>query len=167
VAWVCSDASGSAVVIDGTAGPPYPVVSPPVLAASAPDWGYVALDSNGSWVVTTEGKQGPYDEVLELRVPEQGGPSAFIARTGGNTRVVHGTEQSQVTAVVEDSLVLSRDGRHWALAAGDVREHTLWLVIDGVRIERLQAEAVFDPARTLLRAWLRSALARRWPPEGE
>ena len=162
VAWVCRDRGASTVVIDGVPGKPFPVVSALVLAARAPDYAYLAHDERGAWVVAGGSMQGPFSEIDHLLVSPGGDGLAFLARVGGQTRVVHGSEEVALSAAVEASLVLSEDGRHWAIIDGDPARQLLWLTIDGVRVRPVAPDEVFGETEEQLAAWLDRELREAW-----
>jgi hypothetical protein len=157
-AWVCVKGRQSSVVIDGTEGTAFPVVSAPVLAAVAPDYAYVAHDERGAWVVAADSMRGPFAEVDNLLLSNHGGVLAFLARVDGQTRVVHGAEQTQLSAVVKGSLVLSEDGHHWAVIDGDPTQRVLWLLVDGTKVKRVAPEEVFGQTAEQLAPWLEREL---------
>lgn len=152
VAWVCANEGKAALVVDGTAGPVYPTLSAPVLAEDGPDVAVVARDPNGAWVIAGDASWGPFAEVSDLIVQRTG--IAFVARSNGLTRVVHGQTQTPLPAVVEGSLVLSPAGDHWAAIAGDVAARELWIAIDGKKLRSVPPEDVFGEPPAALQAWL-------------
>jgi len=157
-AWVCSEGSGASVVVDGIAGSHFAVVSAPQLASRAPDYAYVAQDERGAWVVSEGSMRGPFAQVSQLLLADRGGVVAFIARVAGTTWLVHGTREIRLSAVVDGSLVLSDDGKHWAVIDGDSVERALWLVIDGKRARRVAPEEVFGESAGQLTPWLEREL---------
>lgn len=97
---------------------------------------------------------GPFAEVDHLLVSPRGGGVVFLARLRGQTRVVHGGEETLLSAAVEKSLVLSEDGRHWAIIDGDPARQALWLTIDGMRLRRVAPDEVFGETEDQFAAWL-------------
>lgn len=152
VAWVCAEGGTAALVVDGAAGPRYPAISAPVLGEDTPDVAYVAQDPNGAWVIAGDSTWGPFAEVRDLLV--QGGRVAFVARSNGLTRVVHGQAQTPLPAVVDGSLVLSARGDHWAVIAGDPAARELWIAVDGAKLRAVAAEDVFGESGAALQRWL-------------
>ncbi len=158
VAWVCVDGGQSTMVIDGVAGKPFLALSAPVLSARSNRFAYVGHDGLGEWVVTDDAMSGPFADVRELSVPRAGGPVAFVARADGVPRVVHGDQQTIFPMLVDGSLVVSEDGGHWAVIAGDPRVRELWLIVDGERVRKVTAPEVFDEDDAQLGPWLEREL---------
>jgi hypothetical protein len=169
VGWVCGERGQASVVIDGIPGAAFLFVSPPLLAAQAPDYAYVAHDERGAWVVTADATQGPFAEVRDLSLASRGGIPVFLARQAGVARVMHGLRQTPLSAAIEGSLVLSEDGRHWAVIDGDPVGRTLWLLIDGKRVRRIASDEVFGETVDEFTPWLARELRElsKAAPQGE
>jgi hypothetical protein len=159
LAWACVEGGQSSLVVDGAPGKPFLAVSPPVLASRAPDVAYIAHDGMGEWVIAGDSSSGPFSEVRQLVMPKNGGPVAFIARTDGVLRVVHQEKQAVFPMIVDGSLVVSDDGAHWAVIAGDPLKRELWLVVDGAQQRKVAPAEVFDETELHLGPWLERELA--------
>lgn len=158
VVWGAAEGPWAQVVVDGRPGPRFRAVSALLVAPRSPGFAYAAHDEAGAWVVTEAGPRGPFADVLDLALSPRGDGLAFVARTDGRVRVVHGDRETRFEVVVEGSLVVSDDGRHWAVLAGDPGSRRMWISIDGERARPATADDVFGEAAHRLRPWIAQEL---------
>jgi hypothetical protein len=163
LAFSAADPARARVVVDGAEGPPFLLVGRPVLAAHGTRVVYQAEDAQGAWVVVDGQRQGPFAAVLDLVLSADGSHLVFVARKNGQVTVNHDGAEKAFAAVVEHTLVLSDDGEHWAVIAGDPAIQRLWISIDGQRELPASSEDVFGDSRTL-RPWLDRLLATAVEP---
>jgi hypothetical protein len=57
---------------------------------------------------------------------------AYLARRQDRTLVAHEGRETVADAVVDGSLVWSRDNRHWACVAGDPKTRAIFVSVDGM-----------------------------------
>lgn len=121
-----------AVALGGGHGPWFDWVEPPAFAARR--WGYLAR-LRERWFVVIDGRVRPlpagYTAAADLTFSPDGGRFGFVAVKGERAAVVLGNGEHDFDVVVADSLVFSRDGRHWAALVGDLRREQLFVTIDG------------------------------------
>jgi hypothetical protein len=158
VAWVCGDGAAVRVVIDRLPGRAFRHVSAPSLAPDGPSFVYAGYDERGAWVVTQGGERGPFAAVQDLQISKDGSAVAFVARSGGQLRVVHREREIRLDLVLDDTLVLSDDGQHWAVLTGERRSRRFFFCIDGERAGSVEAAEIFGEAHPRLRHWMSRVL---------
>jgi hypothetical protein len=156
--FVAVDAPRARVVVDGTAGPTFLLVGQLAAAPRGTRVVYAAEDKTGAWVVVDGEKRGPFSAVLDLALSADGSHLAYVIRKDGRVRVIHDGDELDFEAVVPQSLVLSEDGKHWAVVAGEPATRRLWISLDGRRELPASSDDVFGDERSL-RPWLRHQLA--------
>lgn len=117
------------VTCDDRRGPAFDRVGTPVFSSDSRHVAYAAGKADKWWVVCGTSQFGPYDEVADLRVSNEGRP-AFRAREGKTWSVVLGDRKGPRFDEV-GSPAMSKDGKHLAYAAVEKGE---WSVVrDGVK----------------------------------
>lgn len=151
------------VVHDGTAGPPFEEIDRPAVGPRVNRWGYVARRGRRYEVVVDGMTVGEYDWAGDLTFGPDGAQRYVVAR-GGQRAVVHQGHQHPLDVVVEGTLVVSRDGRHWACLAGDRHRRELFVSVDGAErrpfdLQELVGAVAHGSGRAeLLRQWISAEL---------
>lgn len=172
------------MVLDGQPGAAFDEVGPPVFAPGA--FGYLAFEG-GSARIVLDGEPGPpFPWVADLVFSRDGKRHAYLASDGTRPFVAHPGGRSPFDLVIEGTLAFSPDGAHWGCAAGEGATRKLFISIDGVPWQAIDAEelvavvALLPPAErfsrpadaVLLRRWVEAELAKvslgrgRTPGEG-
>lgn len=120
--------------------------------------------------------QGTWAWARALRLPSRGG-FAFVGSMGGGAVVVTHRGQTAFDVVIEDSLVLTDDGDHWACVVGYASVRKTYIAIDGrprVKFDlgewtdsAAQNAGRGTPQRTAqLQAWVRAELGQALAASG-
>jgi hypothetical protein len=152
------DPPRSRVVHDGTQGPDFLLVGTPQIAERGSRMAYAAEDEHGAWLVVDGEREGPFSAVLDVTLSRDGNHLAYVVRKNGSVRVIHDGEEHAFEALVPRSFVLSEDGEHWAVIAGELGSRRLWISLDGVRSIPIIEADVFGDDRGLA-PWVRQQLA--------
>jgi hypothetical protein len=172
LAWVGRDADGRArMYIDGTAGPAFDDVEPPVFASQGSRWGYIATRGERSLVVIDGRESIGYDWAGDLVLSHDGRHHAYVVRRGHSEIVVHDRGREAFPKVVVGTLAFDRSGEHWACIIGDPTVKRFFLAIDGrptqpFDLGELAARATRTSARRddeVLRRWVAADLERSLP----
>jgi hypothetical protein len=169
LAYAARAGSDAFVVIDGERGPRFDTVAAPAQDSESDRFGYIATRSNESVVIVAGEVRATETAAAGLQLA--GGNHAYVARRRGRAVVVHGESAVAFDVVVPDTLVLSRDGRHWACLVGDDKTRRLHIAVDGAvtkpfdleelvaaQMQRREHDARAEGER--LRAWIRAELRR-------
>ncbi len=149
------------MVDGGVEGTEYAKIDRPHFAGKT--LGFVAKKENVEFVVIN-GREGlPFDHIGELVLGPDGRGYAYVATKANRTFVVHDGGQVAFDVVVDETLVFSRDGLHWACLVGDATRKRFYITIDGL------SERPFDGGE-LIAAMTRGAASgqvngdhvRRW-----
>jgi hypothetical protein len=163
--YVARQASRYRVVFGDRPGPLYDAIEPPSVGGHR--WGYVARTGK-KHVVVINGKvrHGPLRarRVGDLVFSSDGRRYAYVVHHGGSgsagASVLHKGRTSTFEMIVGGTLVLGRDGRHWACLAGSRSKKKLFISVDGRR------QRPFDSAELTAEVMRRGSappdLLRRW-----
>lgn len=78
---------------------------------------------------------------------------AYVARQGGRWLAIVDDRAFGFDLLIDGSLAFSRDGRHWAVIAGDLAHEQLFFAVDGARRVPLAAAEIYSAGeRTALHA---------------
>jgi hypothetical protein len=163
VAFIRRDESSASVVVDQTEGPPFALVSRLALASSGPGYAYAAEDEHGAWVIADGQRGARFAAVLDLALSTDGRHLVFVARRGGNMLVVYDGRETAFDLVMDETLVLSDDGEHWAVLAGDTAARQFYVSIDGAIGRTVASGEIFGDSRSL-RPWIARELAMAIAP---
>jgi hypothetical protein len=130
--FVSSSSREARVVRHFEAGPVYQAI-PELVVTPAGRWAYLARDAQSMRAVVDGVPQDPCEWASNLVASPDGRAFAYLARRQGRTMVIRESTAQIVDAVVDGSLVWSRDSRHWACLAGDPRTQDIFVSIDGLR----------------------------------
>lgn len=133
--YVAQEGTQVRVVHGERLGPEFTQLDPPSLSADRRRWGYVGHSPRQSLVIF-DGKlplAQPWPWAGNLLFSDDGAHYAYLARSPGMMWVVHDGRYHPFGLLIEGSLVLSSDGKHWAVLQGDARKRELFLNIDGTR----------------------------------
>lgn len=122
-------------------------------------------------VVVDGGSRGTWAWARALRLPPRGVGFAYVGSMGGGAVVVTHRGRTAFDVVVEDSLVLTDDGEHWACVVGYASVRKTYVAIDGHPRVPFDLGEWSDAAAQLaggnvarrteqLRAWVRAELLR-------
>jgi hypothetical protein len=151
------------VVTGGRRSEPYADVEQPVFAPNGPHHGYVAHDAAGSVVAIDDriAWRSP-TRVTGLTLSEDGSRSAWVYRDARTAGIAVDGERFPYEVVIERTLRFSHDDRHWAALVGSLREHRLFLVVDGRTTLNFDSEEFFGGPRDdpggRLRGWVSAEL---------
>ncbi len=158
--WVARDRAGEHVARAGALGPAWDSVGTPVFGRTGGHWGYVAHDSAGTAVIVDGVAIARETWAGNLVLGADSGRAVWLARRGEGTVVVDGHAAHPFDLVVDGTLLLLRDGRTWAVLAGEPRRRRLYVVVEGVNGRRPfdwsenTRLAARDPSGAALRAWV-------------
>ena len=130
IAYVARFGAASRVLVDGQFGPPHDEVRDLALAPGGHHFAYLAVD-RGAWRLWIDGaEQPPIDQAHSLGIDDQG-RVALVHRQWTQERIASPAGAARFDVVLERSLVLSDDGRHFACLAGDRRGERFFIAVDG------------------------------------
>jgi hypothetical protein len=131
LAYVAQEEGSETAVIDFHPGPSFHQVRMLDFSPTGAHYAYVARDSLGERVVL-DGAPGPvFMGVSDLTFSDDGGTLAYLARDGEGGIVLAVTRVHRFPVVVTGTLVVGREGRHWAAIAGPFGSRDLHYVVDG------------------------------------
>ena len=130
IAYVARFGAASRVLVDGQFGPPHDEVRELALAPGGHHFAYLAVDG-GAWRLWIDGaEQPPIDQAHSLGIDDQG-RVALVHRQWTQERIASPAGAARFDVVLERSLVLSDDGRHFACLAADRRGERFFIAVDG------------------------------------
>ena len=138
LAYISVAATGERMIVDGVAGPLFDEIGAPVWSASG-KLAYAARRGR-AWVVIGDGRELPGGGAVGTPVWSATDRLGYVARRGRTTVAVVDGRVFAFDLAFEDSLAFSRDGSHWAVAAGALATEHLFFAIDGTR--RIPIDAV-------------------------
>ena len=112
-------------------GPSYTAI-PELVVTPAGRWAYLAREGESMRAILDGVPSLPYEWAGNLVDSPDGKRLAYLARRQGRTMVVQEGGETPADAVVDGSLVWSRDSRHWACVAGDPKTHAIFVSVDGM-----------------------------------
>jgi hypothetical protein len=130
--FVASSRGISQLVRQGEVGPAYAAI-PELVVTRAGRWAYLAKDGAAMRAIVDGVPSAPWAWAGNLVASPDGGHVAYLARRQGHTLVMSDGVETPADAVVDGSLVWSRDSRHWACVAGDPKSRAIFVSIDGIR----------------------------------
>jgi hypothetical protein len=161
------------VVVDGQEGKEYDDVSVPVLSGDT--IAYVARRTDGDFSVVN-GVEGPvFGNIGSLVVTPDGHHHGYVATKNNDSFVVIDSVAKKFDVIVDKTLVLSENGRHWACVIGDAERKKFYITIDGARKVQLDRDewfaAIMPDMRlfgvsngidqnAVVRGWIAAELAR-------
>lgn len=113
-------------------GPAYTAI-PELVVTVAGRWAYLAREGESMRAVLEGAPSLPYEWAGNLVDSPDGKRLAYLARRQGRTVVVQEGGEMPAEAVVDGSLVWSRDSQHWACVAGDAKTRAIFVSVDGLR----------------------------------
>lgn len=129
--YVAEDSDGARVVHSSATSPRFDEVEA-LITSEAGHWGYVGRRGALRAVVVDGEPIHRGDWAGGLQLAARGSGWAYIARTGQERYVVTGEGRILVAGrPFVDTLVLSDDGQHWAVAVADTERRRLRIVVDG------------------------------------
>lgn len=140
--YVAREEGGVRVVHDRASGPRFDVVDEIVISPSG-HWGYAGHRRGVGSAIVVDGQlryRGEWGGRLALAA--RGSGWAFVSRRAGERFVVTPRGRVAVPRPFVDTLVLSDDGKHWAIAVADRRTRRLRVLVDGDDVEPLSLEEV-------------------------
>jgi hypothetical protein len=173
--YIARTAAGEVAVIDDHEGPPFDRVDGLTFSVDGACFGYVGRGAEGTRIVL-DGHAGElYDAISDLTLGTGCRSVAFIGRRAGEAAVIVNGTAFRHDVVVDGSLVLSDDGRHWAALAGSRRTRRLQVIVDGAptrrpfdwkeyatRLSLVPSESPMLPeGKRILRDWVAAEL-RLW-----
>ncbi len=168
-AYVREDGDEVCVVVDDSVSCGWEDAEPPVFGMEGERWGAVVRRGGRAHVVIDGRRRASHSWAADLQLSGLGPHHAYVARTADGSMVIHDGRAWEYSVVVEGTLALSDDGRHWACLTGDVETEELFVTVDGrpgarfefAEIARLVAQ--YPAARDredLLRQWVKAELTR-------
>ena len=163
-----AERDGWRVNVDGRDGERFDGVSPPAVSADGSHVAYVGARGGLRWLVV-DGRATPAPpSATGLALAPDGARVAFVAGSAAHPTVVCDGVAYPFSLVIEGTLTFSRDGRHWAVLAGDLARRALFVAVDGVPRAPIEARELFGgglPASTagaaiVLRRWVAAELER-------
>ncbi|HTR55067.1 MAG TPA: hypothetical protein VMJ10_30485 [Kofleriaceae bacterium] len=160
-------AGGEQLMLDRAAGPIADEIGAP---AWSPD-GHLAVTARRgrTWSVIVDGRETPAGTRVATPVWSNSGRLAVVSRRGRATHVLVDGQDFPFDLAFEDSLAFSRDGRHWAIVAGDLVHEQLFFSIDGATRRPLAPSevysaapngSIFESRSDVLRTWSRAQAER-------
>lgn len=119
------------VIADGRAGKEYIEVSVPQLSENS--LAYVARMGDHHHVVVNGLEGPPFDSVEDLLFAADGTRYGYVAKKNRESFVVIDSTPKKYDVVIENTLVFSADGRHWACLVGDTHQKKFHISVDGTR----------------------------------
>jgi hypothetical protein len=129
-------------------------------------WGYVAEDADGARVVLNgvTVARGPWASDLALG---KDGRYVYVMGEADGAVVVHDGGSHRFDIVLGGSLQYLDGGRAWACLSGDRRRQELFVVVNGVALERLDWAAITRGAQrgddeSIVRHWVAARAEAAW-----
>jgi hypothetical protein len=158
---------GMHLVLDGSPGPAFDEIEPPVFAPRGRRWGYLAKRAGKAFVIVDGRESVPYRWASDLTFSQDGARHAYLARQGRAGMVVRDDSRTALPPLVRGSLVLDATGRHFACVVAVRSVRQFYLVVDGLPrrvfdLGELAAALALLPAEKQLTGRIDAALIRRW-----
>lgn len=155
---------GEEVVRDGVAVVPmWDKVESIVTSSDGAHSGWIARRSGRAVVVVDGEERGAWLGARALRIGKAG-DYAYVGSMGGGAVVVTDHDRAAFDVVIEDSLVVSADGRHWAAIVGYASVRRTYVAVDGRPRARFDLGEWVDAGAQIAgaHAEARNAQLRRW-----
>jgi hypothetical protein len=161
------------VVVDGQEGKEYDDVSVPVLAGDT--IAYVASRADGDFAVINGVEGAVFGNIGNLELTPDGRHHGYVTMKSNESFVVIDSVAKKFDVIVDNTLVLSANGRHWACIIGDAGRKKFYITIDGSRnvpLDREEWLAALVPSihvpglidgndqNAVVRGWVAAQLAR-------
>lgn len=140
LAYVILEGERRAVVVGQARGEWFEQVTDPTFAASGAHWGYVGRRAGQSYLVIDGKARTVEPGASSLVFTGSGADHAYVAMRAGRGVVVHPRGVSSFDLIVEDTLVVSEDGTHWACLVGVRSDRRLYVSVDGAVLRRFDLE---------------------------
>ena len=129
--FVLSSRGRARLVRNTEVGPTFTAI-PELVITPAGRWAYLAKDDKSMRAMVDGVPSDPWQWAGNLVASPDGKRMAYLARRQGRTLVVHEGSETPADAVVDGSLVWSRDSQHWACVAGDPKTRAIFVSVDGL-----------------------------------
>jgi hypothetical protein len=145
--------TGARVVRAGAAGPRFDDVGPLSISSDGAHLGYAAR-RGAAWLVVLDGVEHDAGRWAEAPVWSADGRRAgYLSRRGDKAIAVVDDRAYTFDTVLEGTLAFSRDGRAWAVIAGDLAREELFFAVDGVHRVSLDTAELYSAAAALSRVY--------------
>jgi hypothetical protein len=161
-----AERDGWVMNVDGHEGDRFESVGPPTFSADGAHVAYLGKRAGAQWLIVDGRAERAWTSAVGLALAPNGKRSAYVAGSAAHPVVVCDGVPFPFALLVEQTLTFSRDGRHWAVLAGDPTRRKLFIAVDGVARVSVDGRELFGsgtsgaPAAvaTFLRGWVAAEL---------
>jgi hypothetical protein len=133
VGYIATTETGQMVIQGPDSGKIWPRIEEFKFSPEGARSGWIARNADGQCLVFVNGLQAGKNQWSgNLELADTGMEYAFLAKNEAGWMVKTGWGDTPFDLVIDGSLVLSPNGKHWGCLAGDMAERTLFLAVDGV-----------------------------------